>query len=279
MASARALDEVGEDCRKDRDLRSHRERTHCQLPRHRIGSGRARSGSLVGADRPGGRAAHDHPGRLDREHRAPVGAGGPGHQQRRPAVDGHRLHTLLRRAAAAGWPDRRLHRAQAHLHHRPARLRRCLCDRWPGTQPGAALRRPRAPGGLRSPDGAGLPVHRDRHVHRAEGTRQGVRRVRSARRRRCRDRPDRRRGAHGVRLVAMVPRGQRAGGTDRRGGGRPAGPREQGPRRHAVRRARRAARHGRPVLTRLRLHRGRPGQEPRRPELDRGAGLGPIRAR
>ena len=210
--------------------------------------------------RPRGRAADDHPRRLDREHRAPVGAGGPRHQQRRPAVDGHGVHPGLRRAAAAGWPDRRLHRPQAHLHHRPARLRRRLGDRWSRAQPGAAVRRPCTPGRVRGPDGARLPVHRDGHVHRAEGARQGVRRLRSARRWRRRDRPDRRRRAHGVRLVALVPRGQRARGPDRGGGGDPAGPREQGARRHPVRRPRRPARHGRAVLAGLRLHRGRPGR-------------------
>ena len=43
----------------------------------------------------------------------------------------------------------------------------------------------------------------------------------------------------------------------------PARAREQGARRHPLRRPRRAARHGRPVLARLRLHRGRARQEPR----------------
>ena len=61
-----------------------------------------------------------------------------------------------------------------------------------------------------------VPVHRDGHVHGAEGAREGVRCVRSTRRRRCRDRPDRRRCPHGVRLLALVPRGQRARGPDRR---------------------------------------------------------------
>jgi hypothetical protein len=38
----------------------------------------------------------------------------------------------LRRPAAARRPDRRLHRAQAGLHHRPARLRRRLGAGRPG---------------------------------------------------------------------------------------------------------------------------------------------------
>ena len=90
----------------------------------------------------------------------------------------------------------------------------------------------RALQGLRCPDGARLPVHRDGHVHRAEGARQGVRCVRGAGRWRRRDRPDRRRRAHRVRLVALVPRGQRAIRPDRGGGGDPARPREQGSWRH-----------------------------------------------
>ncbi len=103
-------------------------------------------------------------------------------------------------------------------------------------------------GALRRADGAGRPVPRHGHVHRAEGAGQGVRRVRRARRRRRRDRPDRRRRAHRVRLLALVPRRQRARRPDRRGRGRPAGPREQGPRRHPVRRPGRAARDRRSVL-------------------------------
>ena len=230
---------------------------------------------MVGAGRPRGRAADDHPRRVDREHRAPVGAGGPRHQQRRPAVDGHGVHPGLRRTAAAGWADRRLHRPQAHLHHRPDRVRRRLGHRRSRAQPGAAVRRARPPGRLRGPDGARRPVHRDGHVHRAEGARQGVRRVRCARRRRRRDRPDRRRRAHRVRLVALVPRGQRARRPDRGGGGGPARPREQGARRHQVRRPGRPAGHGRPVLAGLRLHRGRPGRRTptTRSSTDR-AGLG-----
>ena len=46
----------------------------------------------------------------------------------------------------------------------------------------------------------------------------------------------------------------------------PARAREQGARRHPLRRPRRAARHDRPVLAGLRLHRGRPGQAPRGPD-------------
>ena len=231
--------------------------------RHPVGEDRARPGPMVGAGRPRGRAADDHPRCVDREHRTSIGAGRPRHQQRRPAVDGHGLHPGLRRTAAARWADRRLHRPQAHLHHRSDRVCRRLGDRRSCAQPGAAVRCTRAPGGLRCPDGARLPVDRDGHVHRAEGARQGVRCVRCALRWRRRDRPDRRRRAHRVRLLALVPRGQRAIRHDRGGGGDPARPREQGSWRHQVRRPRRPAGHGRPVLAGLRLHRGRPGEEPR----------------
>ena len=112
-----------------------------------------------------------------------------------------------------------------------------------------------------------VAVHRDGDVHRAEGARQGVRRVRRARRWRCRDRPDRRRRADRVRLLALVPRRQRARRADRRRGRDPARAREQGARRHPVRRPRRPAGHDRAVLAGLRLHRGRPGQEPERPDV------------
>ena len=146
----------------------------------------------------------------------PVGAGGPRHHRRQPAVDGHGLHAGLRQPAAAGRPDRRLHRPQAHLHHRPARLRRRLRARWHRQQPGAAVRRPRPAGRLRRPDGAGRAVDRHRDLHRAQGAGQGVRRLRCARRWRCGDRPDRRRRPHRVRVVALVPRRQRAGRAARR---------------------------------------------------------------
>ena len=71
-------------------------------------------------------------------------------------------------------------------------------------------------GGVRRADGARRAVHRHRDVHRPEGARQGVRRLRRARRRWRGDRPDRRRRPHRVRLVALVPRRQRARRADRR---------------------------------------------------------------
>ena len=228
----------------------------------------------MGADRARRRPADDRARRVDREHRAPLGAGGPRDQQRRPAVGRHGLHAGLRRPAAARRPDRRLHGSQAHVHHRPARVRRRLRPRWPGRQPGAAVRGPRTPGRVRRTDGPGRPVPGDRHVHRAQGARQGVRRVRCAGGRWRRDRADRRRRADGVRLLALVPGRQRPGG-DHRGARRgPAGAREQGARRHAVRRPGGPARDGRAVLAGVRVHRGRPGQAPRGPVVAGGAGLG-----
>ena len=210
----------------------------------------------------------------------PVGAGGPRHQQRRPAVDGDGLHPGLRRPAAARWPDRRLHRPQAHLHHRSARLRRRLRARWARAQPGAAVRRARPAGCLRGPDGAGRAVHRHRHVHRAEGARQGVRRVRRARRWRRRDRPDRRRRAHRVRLVALVPRRQRADRPDR----------GRRPRSRSCTRARRTATPAttspascwpRPGWSRWSTASPRPPRpkNPDDPSRQRRAGLGRTRAR
>ena len=54
----------------------------------------------------------------------PVRPGRPRLLRRRPPVDRHRLLARLRQPAAARRPPLRPHRPQAHLHHRPHRLRR-----------------------------------------------------------------------------------------------------------------------------------------------------------
>ena len=59
------------------------------------------------------------------------------HLRRQPAVGRHGLRARLRRAAAARWTRRRLHRTQARVRHRPDRLRG-----WP--RPSAASHRTRA---------------------------------------------------------------------------------------------------------------------------------------
>ena len=97
--------------------------------------------------------------------------------------------------------------------------------RWTGRRPGHAVRCPGAAGRVRRPDGAGRPLHPDHHLPvRPQRAGQGVRRLRSrVRRRRCHRRA-RRRGPHRVRLVAVVPAGQRADrppGRLRRQPGRP----------------------------------------------------------
>ena len=73
------------------------------------------------------------------------------HLHRQPPVDGDRLHPRLRRPVAARRPHRRLRGPQAHLHRRPARLRRGVGPRRRGRQRPHALRGPRPPGCLRPP--------------------------------------------------------------------------------------------------------------------------------
>ncbi len=165
---------------------------------------------------------------------------------RRPAVDGHRLHPGLRGPAAARRSDRRLLRPQADLPHRPDRLRRRLGAGRCRGQRRHPLRRPGAAGRLRRTARAGRAVPAHRHLHRAQGAGQGVRRLRRHLRRRRRDRPDLRRPAHRVRQLALVPAGQHPGRADRLRGRAAAGPGEQGARQHPLRHPRRHPGHRRP---------------------------------
>ena len=75
-------------------------------------------------------------------------------------------------------------------------------------EPGRAVRRPRPAGRLRRADGAGRAVADHRDLHRAARAGQGLRRLRRHLRRRRRARPDPRRRAHRVRLLALDPAGQ-----------------------------------------------------------------------
>ena len=79
-----------------------------------------------------------------------------------------------------------------------------------------ALRRPRTAGHVRRAARAGGPVAHHRDVHRLQGARQGVRRLRRALRRWRGDRPGARRAAHPVRVVALDPARQRADRAARR---------------------------------------------------------------
>ena len=106
--------------------------------------------------------------------------------------------------------------------------------------PGHAVRRPCPPGRLRRPDGPGRPVAHHGDLHRAQGAGQGVRRLRRHRRRRRGHRADPRRRAHRVRLVALVPAGQRARSPSSTAvAAALPGPREPGPRQHQLRHPRR----------------------------------------
>ena len=219
------------------------------------------------------RAADDRPRCLDREHRAAVGPGRPRHQRRRPAVDRHGLHPGVRWSAPAGRPDRRLHRPQADLHHRPARLRRRIRARWARRQPGAPVRGASAAGRLRRSAGPVVTGHRDHDLHRAEGAGQGIRCLRCALGRWRRHRSDRRRHPDRVRLLAMVPGRQRARRLADRRPGDPDRAREQGLRRHSLRHPRRGVGHAWLRVTGLRLHRGRQAEESGRPDGLHRAGL------
>ena len=161
---------------------------------------------------------------------------------------------------------------QADVHHRPARLRRRVRARRHRLDRRAAVRRPRPAGCVRRAAGAGRPVADRGHLHRAQGAGPRVRRVRRDLRRRRRDRPDPRRRADRVRLVALVPGGQRADRA-RRGGWRPCRSctRARPP---ATRATTFPAPSSRPlglVSPGLRLHRGRQAQGPR--QEHRGARL------
>ena len=154
--------------------------------------------------------AHGGARRLGGDHRPAVGPAGPAHLDGQPPVDADGLHPLLRRAAAARRPHRRLLRAQADVRHQPGRLRRCLRPGRPGPELGHALQRPCPAGSVRRGHGARRAVAAHRGLHRAQGAGTCLRRLRRHRRRRRRHRPHPRRLPDRVRLVALDPPDQRA---------------------------------------------------------------------
>ena len=221
--------------------------------------------------------------RLDRDHRPALGAEGPAYLGGQPAVGDHRLHPGLRRAAAAGWPDRRLRWPQADVHRRPHRVRRRFGTRRPGPGSGPAVRRTCSSGGVRRGDGPCSPVPADHHLPvRPEGAGQGLRRLRRGVRRRGSHRRPARRHPHPVRLVALVPAGERP----HRPAGRllclPCRSREPGVGEHQVRRSWRPLVHGRPGQPGLRVHQGGVGRVELDPHPDlprhRGGPAGGLRA-
>ena len=219
---------------------------------------RARPQALARAGGHRHRPADDRARRLDREHRPALGPAGACTSPP-PTASGSSPPTRSPSAAcccsAAGSPTTWAASACSSS----------ACSASP-PRPRSAGWRPDAPMlfGARALQGAfaalhgpgrAVPDHRD--LHRGQGAGHGVRRLRRHLRRRRGDRPDPRRRAHRVRLVALVPAGQRA---DRRWSpraGRPGRPREPGRRRHALRHPRRRHRHRRPGRPGLRLHQGR----------------------
>ena len=142
------------------------------------------------------RAADGRARRHHREHRASLHPELPGHLQRQPAVDRHRLRARLRRVPAARRSARRPLRTTPHLHGRPGDLRDRLAARWPRAERGTAARGP-WPAGLRC--GAGLPRRPGADHHDLPGRTGPQPRLRDLRghvRRRCGGRPDPRRLAH-----------------------------------------------------------------------------------
>ena len=136
-------------------------------------------------------------------------------------VDADRLHAGLCRVAASRWPHRRLLRAQAHVRDQPDRLRGRLRAGRPGAERRHALQRPGPAGRLRRGDGSGRPLAVDGRLHRAQGTRPCLRRLRRHCRRRRGHRPHPRRLPDRVRLVALDTAHQRADRHRRRTGGPP----------------------------------------------------------
>src|ERR1700729_1058390 len=209
-----------------------------------------------GRDRPG--AAHGGAVSDGDERRAAVRAAGAALHYRGPAVGGHRLHPGVRQPAAARRPAGRPAGPQGHVPGRPGRVRWRLGHRRRLGQLHHADHRAGLPGRVRRAAGALGAVAADHHVHRAEGPRPGVRRLRRDRRGRRRGGPAAGRRADRVPVLAVDAVREpdlRRGGPHRRSAAAatPAVP-EQAQAGHS----RRAAGLRRPVLPGLRLlQRGR----------------------
>ncbi len=191
-------------------------------PGHRNrGAARRRPQALPRPGHHRGGAADGGARRLGGDHRPALGPAGPAHLDGQPRMDADGLHAGLCRVAAPRWPHRRLLRAQAHVRDQPDRLRGRLCAGRPGAERRHALQRPGAAGRLRRGDGSGRPLAADGRLHRAQGTRPCLRRLRRHRRRRRGHRPHPRRLPDRVRLVALDTAHQRADRHRRRTGGPP----------------------------------------------------------
>lgn len=206
------------------------------------GRPRGREPPLVGAGCHRPRPAHGHPRHDHREHRPAVRPDRAAHVGREPAVGHHRLHPGLRGPAAARRPDRRPRRPPSRLHDGPVGLRRRVRAGRSRGQLRNAVRGARPPGRVRGAARARRPVAAHHDVHRSQGARQGLRRVRSDRRSGRGDRTPRGRPPHPVPGLALVSVRQRAH-RPRRVRGRLGAARRRRPLRgRAPRRAGRAAR-------------------------------------
>ena len=165
-----------------------------------------------------------------------------------PGMGGQRLRADLRRAAAARRPGRGPARPPQDVHRRAAAVLRRLPGRRVRRQPGLLAHGPRGAGRRRRAGRPGRAVADHHHLRRGPAAHPGAGRVRRDEHRRRRDRPDRRRPADHLRLLAVGAVRQRA--HRRRGrAGRTAG-------------AGRVAAPPRPVRPARRDHRHRRGHRP-----------------
>ncbi len=118
-------------------------------------------------------------------------------------MGGHRLHAGVRQPAAARRQAGRPAGPEGHVPDRPGRVRRGVGYRRRLGQLHHADNRAGLPGRVRGAAGAVGVVVADHHVHRAEGPRQGVRRLRGDRRGRRRGGPAARRRANPISVLAV----------------------------------------------------------------------------
>ena len=163
------------------------------------------------------RALHDHARQHGRERGAAVDPGGAGRRSLRAPVDRHRLRAQFRGADADRRQARRRVRPPPHLRHRDRGLHRRLALVRSRRQRQHADRRTRGPGRRRSADESGDALDHRRDL-RPEGARDGDRDLGGRLRARARNRPARRRPAHGASELALdlLRQRSRRGARDRR---------------------------------------------------------------
>src|SRR5439155_656692 len=110
-------------------------------------------------------AADDRAGCNHREHRAALGAAGPGRVGRRAAMGDHRLHACVRRLAAGRRTDRGFDRTPSRIPHRSWRFCRGLGCRRLRAKLHRPAHRPSRPGRLRGAARADSPLAAGGDVH------------------------------------------------------------------------------------------------------------------